>query len=430
MVKNRQSQRSVGGIRSRAVAIASLVGAVTIAGCDTLLEVELPGQVPAETLDNPTTAALQRLGAQADFECMVANYAGVAGLFTDELVFSTSFLAYNVQNNRAVTPSDNNTLRCVNGNGFNYQGITYTALAQGRDVTRRLEQWTDAEVPNRNELLSYTANYAAYAMTYLGEGWCEAVLENGGAVLQPREVLLAAEEWFTKALNAAEAAGVEETRNLALVGRARVRLNLGGEYLDGAVADAEKVPAGFEFSATYSGASPDRENKLYVAMQRGNLVSVWEPFRNLTVDGVPDVRPGVINGNRKGVDGITDMWYTTKYAEVDSPVRVASWDEAQLIIAEARLGQEAVDRINAVRDAYGLPRYEPANPSDDDAILDQVLEERRRTLFLEGHRLNDLRRHDGRLQWEEGVNHTGSATFGQQYCFPLPQREQDANPNA
>src|SRR5690606_28972648 len=199
------------------------------------------------------------------------------------------------QNNRAVTPSDNNTLRCVNGNGFNYQGITYTALAQGRAVTRRLEQWTDAEVPNRNELLSYTANYAAYAMTYLGEGWREAVLENGGAVLQPREVLLAAEEWFTKALNAAEAAGVEETRNLALVGRARVRLNLGGEYLDGAVADAEKVPAGFEFSATYSGASPDRENKLYVAMQRGNLVSVWEPFRNLTVDGVPDVRPGVIN---------------------------------------------------------------------------------------------------------------------------------------
>jgi hypothetical protein len=55
-----------------------------------------------------------------------------------------------------------------------------------------------------------------------------------------------------------------------------------------------------------------------------------------------------------------------------------------------------------------------------------VLEERRRQLFLEGHRLNDMLRHD--LPFPTGENHKGQA-WGPITCMPLPDQERLNNPN-
>lgn len=83
--------------------------------------------------------------------------------------------------------------------------------------------------------------------------------------------------------------------------------------------------------------------------------------------------------------------------------------------------------INAVRATYeGIPPYVPVDVNDGDEILAQVIEERRREFFLEGHWLGDKRRHDIPFKTE---NHKGQ-TMGSQTCIPLPQRESDNNPNA
>ena len=75
-------------------------------------------------------------------------------------------------------------------------------------------------------------------MTILGEGFCQAVLEPYGPALKRRQTLAVAEEWFTKGLQYAQTANDANLRNLALLGRARVRLDL--KNLDAAVADASR----------------------------------------------------------------------------------------------------------------------------------------------------------------------------------------------
>ena len=72
------------------------------------------------------------------------------------------------------------------------------------------------------------------------------------------------------------------------------------------------------------------------------------------------------------------------------PVPIASWREAQLIIAEAEGGQEAVNRVNILRNHHGLPNYTGGtSPAEIQAL---VIQERARELYLERHHLNDLQR--------------------------------------
>ncbi|MHB1225590.1 MAG: RagB/SusD family nutrient uptake outer membrane protein, partial [Gemmatimonadaceae bacterium] len=106
----------------------------------------------------------------------------------------------------------------------------------------------------------------------------------------------------------------------------------------------------------------------------------------------------------------------------DTPIPMASWREAQLIIAEARPA-EAVAAINRLRASQGIPAVTPAEGADVPAL---VLEERRRQLFSEGHRLNDMLRHD--VAFPTGENHKGQP-WGTMTCMPLPEQERQNNPN-
>jgi len=150
-------------------------------------------------------------------------------------------------------------------------------------------------------------------------------------------------------------------------------------------------------------------------------------YRNLRVDGVADPRVRVTDTGRRGNDTSTPLWLQQKYPTATSNIRIASWAEAQLIIAEAELGQEAVNRINALRTIHNLPLYQPANVSNAQAIFAQVIEERRREFFLEGgHRYNDMLRH--KIPFPTGLNHKNEP-YGDITCMPLPEAERLSNPN-
>ena len=392
-----------------------------VAGCESLLDVELPTRVPAEALDDPAMAAILVGGAVADFECAYANYVAATALLTDELIISTEFIAPTSWDLRSIT-ADNGNLGTAGCNSFGFglfQPLS-TARFQADDAHSRIDAFPDAEVPGKSALLAAASAYAGYGLTLLGEAFCRAAVDQSPA-LQPAEVLAMAEQRFDVALQEAQSAGDQELLGMAKVGRARVRLNLGN--LSGAASDAREVPAGFAKMSTHSGVNARRENTLWVYNQRDLMVSVDPRFRDLTVDGMPDPRVPVEDAGRVGHDGLTQLWLQMKYPQVGSPMRLASWEEAQLIIAGAEGGQSAVDAINNVRAAYGLPAFTSGTATEIQAA---VLDARRRGLYLEGHRLNDMLRFG--LEFDTGLNHKG-VPFGNTTCLPLPEAEISSNPN-
>jgi len=79
-----------------------------------------------------------------------------------------------------------------------------------------------------------------------------------------------------------------------------VRLDLG--KLTEAAADADLVPAGFVYNATYSSTNDRRRNRLFFDGQTNLYLSVDPRFRNLTVGGVA-VAPVRVTDVEKAITG-------------------------------------------------------------------------------------------------------------------------------
>jgi hypothetical protein len=408
--------------RLSAFAFIAVVGA----GCDNLLKVDLPTSIPEESLGDPRMAQTLALSAQGDFECAFATYAGSAALYTDELVASTEFAADNALDSRVAGTSggvDQGGGTCLNSRNALY-GPLSTARFVADDAFKRLDAWTDQEVPGRNAMRASTALYAGYSLVMLGEGFCEIAID-----LSPRmnsaAVFAQAEDRFTKAIAAATAAGSGSANigNAALVGRARARLGMGKKAE--AAADARLVPTGFQFNATFSSTNTRRENYLNVHIYRNLFWSVDARLRGVMINGAPDPRILTTNQNRFGPDGFTPLWFPAKYPTAATPIRLASWREAQLIIAEVEGGNSvSVERINAVRATYGIAPYAGGTPAQ---VMAQLVVERQREFFLEGQRLGDMVRLN--LPWDTGRNHKNNFNLGPSGCIPLPSQEKENNPN-
>lgn len=407
--------------RRRGILLLGLPILLTTAGCDRLLDVELPSRLPAEALDNPSLAQTLVLGAVADFECAFTNYVAATAMLTDELIGSTGWIAPTTWDQRRIF-ADNGNLGSSGCTALGWGVFTPLSVAyfQSQDAIERIESFDDADVPGKPSLIATAAAYGAYTLTLLGEGFCEAAVLLG-PIQTPTQILERAEAEFTTALDLARQAGLDDIENMALVGRARARLDLGKKAE--AAADARQVPEGFVMEATYSGSTERRWNRVAVDFHENFYISVDPRFRDLEVDGVPDPRVPVFDAGRNGHDGITPSILSGKYSTNSDPMPIATWEEAQLIIAEAEGGASAVDAINRLRDKAGLPHFASSDPAQ---IMSQVHEERRRELFLEGHRINDYLRLG--LPWDQGTTHKG-VPFGPTTCLPLPDVERDNNPN-
>jgi starch-binding outer membrane protein, SusD/RagB family len=394
---------------------------IGLAGCDSLLDVSNPASVDAVDLDNPSLAETLFNGALGRFECAYVNQIIVVSLLSEELINSSNWAPIRPYALRT-QDIESTTGGCPEGRTSNATGA-YSVLQQARflaeDGAARIEAFDDAQVPGKEEMLGWMEGYAGYATILLGEGWCEMAYDGGP--LETREASFGrAEALFTSALARAQAINNAEMRNTALVGRARARLNKGD--LTGAASDAEQVTEGFVRNAEYATVSGGRENRIANYHNLNRFVTVnWMEYGDLTIDGEPDSRVPVEDTGGLGQSGNVPFWEQLKYSGPGSPIPIASWEEAQLIIAEAR-PDEAAAAINRLRSAQGLPEY---TPSGEGHIAD-VLEERRRQLFLEGHRHNDMLRHD--LPFPTGANHMGEFR-GDLTCLPLPLQERENNQN-
>ena len=417
-------------------ALAALVALGTAAceGIEDLLEVDAPSQIPVEALNDPLKAQLLVNGVVADFECAYGAYAALGGILGEELIETTQTANRWPYERRTVLTSD-----ALYGEfGCEALGV-YRPLSTARwtadQVLTNLETWTDAQLPanvNRMQLIATTAAYGGYTYLTMGEAFCSMAFDAGPEV-QSNEAFQRAEERFTRAITAATQVGGTvgaDLRNMALVGRARARLNL-GRYAD-AAADAAQVTTGYVRNITASAASTRRNNRVWSQnSSSSNNTSVGTRYRGMTVGGVADTRVPVVESSppRNATDG-TRIWEQRKYTSAAAPLPLASWDEAQLIRAEAaaRAGDatQATGFINALRTRASLPQYGGGTP---DEVLAQVIEERRRELFLEGQHFFDIRRFNLPLVPAPGTVFSKGGTYGSTRCLPLPDIERLNNPN-
>jgi starch-binding outer membrane protein, SusD/RagB family len=423
-------------IHLRLTGLALLAAAIA---CDELtsLDQEAPSRVLSRDLITPANAQLLVISSVSDFECALANYIVAGGLVGDELVDAQLSQAGWDHDRRSIVPSLNAyaTATCNNTQVMGPYTPVNIARYQGDVILRALEGWTDAQVAGRTNLISQAAAHAGYSLILLGEGMCTGAID-GGPELSRAQIFAEAEARFNTAITAAQAASNDSILNMSRVGRARARLNQGN--LAGARTDAVAVPSTFLRLASYSAppASARRQNIIHVQGFIGFYSSIDPTLRGLTVEGVPDTRVPVEDAGRNGHDGQTRVWRTTKYPQPNSSIPIASYDEAQLIVAEvdaasAATAGNALAIIQNLRTRAGLPQYTGGTTQAEIQAL--VREERRRELFLEGQRLNDIIRFNITLSPAAGTPFKNGGVYGSavgsQACFPLPDVERNNNPN-
>lgn len=419
--------------------------AVSVACRDiTSLKQENPGSASVGTLFVPANALLLTNSAIADFECAYNRYVIGSGLFTDELsvaIVQSGNFDYDAR--RLPTNATYGTNNCgappTGAPSSTQQPGIYTPLSVARatndTILAKLEGWTDAEVPNRSKLIGQAATSAGFSLILLGEGMCSAAI-NLGPEIQPAALFTEAIARFDKAITAATAAGDNATLNLARLGRARAKLDAGGAAnLAAAASDAALIPPTFVASTSANAIDPRRQNAIFVHISQSSFSTVDPSYRNVLVPGgtTQDPRVAVTDLNRNGTATGTRVFLPTKDGTNATPVRLASYAEAQLIIADnaVSLGDlpGAVTAINNARARTpGLPVYTlpvGATPADVQA---QIIEERRREFFVEGHRLGDLRRTGTPFVPAAGAPYPFLGTYGAQTCFPLPDVERINNP--
>jgi hypothetical protein len=413
--------------------LATLAAGVFAIACDTskMLDVQAPNSVPVDIYSDPAFATLMVNSVIGDFECAFGSFVVAEGLATDELHDS----ALNNGNwnmdrrDNAFTSGFYGVNPCTTVTGI-YTPLS-TARGEADAAINSLKGWTVAQVPNIKTLEAQANLYSGFSYATLGMAMCQAAFDKGPLVNQMGMFALA-EQRFTAAIAAAQAASLTNVLNAAYAGRARVRLYQ--RNTAGAIADAQLVPAGFVFNAAMDATNARRFNHIYSAISTSGALTVETTARALTTEtGQVDPRSATVRLNVAPADGLNQIFIPTKYnaatltAGQSIPQPITRYAEAQLILAEAQGGASAVTIINAMRAAASLTPY--SGPTDAASIKALIASERQRVLFLEGFRAFDIERLNLPLVPAVGSPYLQGGVYGGTVCFPLPDIEKNNNPN-
>jgi hypothetical protein len=423
---NRQQSKVRRGGRALGFGLALSVG--VISGCDGLLDVDLPGQIVEDAVFQPSQAVTLVSSAIGTMECAFSEFVGSTASGNEDVFLRvTGWWGGSFEYQTAP-----GTANCNTGEtGFGWWTSLHYSRYLAEATYARLGQWSDAEVANRGRLQAQTAIYAGLAYEILGSHFCEIAVEAGPA-MSPDETLAAAEKWYTDALGhiggtdfAIPGGVTTSARQMALTLRARTRFARGN--MEGAAADARLITNGYRaFATRTAGGERTRWNRVVNANNNAGWGTVSGPitwwtgpgnwpetipytgYRNLGIraDGravldtghavLTTEGAGIVRDTRTPVNQIFQangqpllfnafpVWRQVKYTSLESNIPLANWEEARLILAEVEGGQAAIDHVNVIRTAHNLPRVTYLSPTDAAGIQRMIIEERRRSLFLEG----------------------------------------------
>lgn len=168
----------------------------------------------------------------------------------------------------------------------------------------------------------------------------------------------------------------------------------------------------------FSGAGNDRFNPLFYALNQRRYM-VHPSFIN-------DAEAGDTRLNKTAaadtvtIDGLAGSVQTFLYKTNVDPVALIRNEELILLMAEANIPSNpaaAINALNVVRQAAGLSDY--SGGQSEAELVNELLRQRRYSLFGEGHRWIDMRRYD-RLD-QLPLDRPGDEVFVQ---FPRPLLEE------
>jgi hypothetical protein len=408
--------------------LRQLVGAaavvITASACSGVLDIEYPGRIPAEQVDDPSLANVLVTGVVGDLECAYNNYVAGNAAHSDEYETANSNGTGAAWGERGITASSGDY---VDGpcegtfTSFGLQTVMHTARLQATDVFAKLNGWTDAQVPNRKLLLARTRTYGGYPYVFFGESYCEVAFDGAPAVSRAQS-LATAETIFAEAITLATAAGDNDMLNLARVGMARTKMNL-NKWAD-AVAVASQVSVGYVKMADRGTENDRRYNKLHENHTIGGLYVIADAYRTMN-----DPRVVVRDAGRGAFNPGIRLWVTDKYTSLGDPIRLASYLEARLIQAEGLAQQNQVTAAMAILNARRAElTLTPLTATTQAEAVQAVIGERQRELAFEGgHRINDILRYT--IPWKgangstKTVNDYTGRPYGGTTCWPLPNSE-------
>ncbi|WP_295124352.1 RagB/SusD family nutrient uptake outer membrane protein [uncultured Chitinophaga sp.] len=149
----------------------------------------------------------------------------------------------------------------------------------------------------------------------------------------------------------------------------------------------------------YALAAGDVINPLYFPQNENGEIRVVHPSYITDMEAgdnrIAKAALRTTPASEAGLTGAYDFWL---YKSETDPVSIIRNEELVLLYAESKIQLNALtdarDALNQVRAWHGLPVYSEAMTKE--ALLDQLLKQRRYSLFGEGHRWVDMRRY-GRL---------------------------------
>ena len=425
----------------RALALIGALTATTVVGCDIskTLSVEPANLIPAVTLEAPENAALLVAGSASDFDCAFNSFVVVGALIGEEFEDALQTASRWPYDQRTVTANQSMYAQssCT---GLGVYTPLQAARVSNSNVRRLLEGWTDAEVTGRQLLIARTSAYEAWSQLLIAEAFCETVFSTikgetieWGTKITRAQALDSAIARFSSAITTAQGVGgvaADSIRYFSLVGRARANQDKGN--MAAARADAVLVPAAFVWNVTASNNNTRRQNRVFQESNTGQVPSssVGARYRQASYTSDPRIR--VVNRGTFSSGTNVPLWAQNKYTAVSSPIPVATGTEMQLLIAEADIASNRANTlaiIATMRAAGAQPAYTGTTAAQD---KDEIIDQRRRALFLTGTHLGDLIRYDLTLSPAAGSLAPWNQQFGpdkgSQLCMPLPQVEILNNP--
>lgn len=421
-----------------AFSVAALAGATA---CNDFLVAENPGAVEEPDVNDPAYANLISGGPIYAFQLAYTDASYWNSQLTDEL-YNRAVFAEEGQIDRRELFSDMTYI-----NAFIYSPLQ-RARFLGDDAAKRLKIIL-GDTATRDLRVARSLAYGAYSYVYLGETMCETPIDLS-APKTPEVIFTDAITRFQEAItiaaaakaqllagpapNANAVAATDSVRNFALVGAARAALNKNDKTA--AIAFANQVPVGFDFRAYYTDNTTGQRNRVYERLTVGSNAFLQNtPFQAMIDD--PRI-PRIAGTTGRAFTPLSPSSFSTftntvaggVFAPVMS-VRIASYLEAQYIIAEAQGPTAATLAFVNTRRAAGL---QPVVTLTGDALMAELRDQRSRDFYLDGHRLGDLRRYLKYYQvdlFPKGAYPTSTAgqVYSTSICWPLPTNEINSNPN-
>jgi hypothetical protein len=413
-------------------------------GCKDLLTVQNPQAFTDDAANSATLLPAVAAGAEGDMQVSVGALATMTGMLSDELWHtgtwsdwldvSKGLIRKNWPFNGAFTTPENQMLQA--------RGAAESASKRFENVMK--------DSAHVSPLFITSEMARAWSDVELAMAVCQIPSTAGAAPVSDTAIFKQAADTFTMLIPLIQAAHFTKDAdrqarlNQARAGLARSDLMLGN--YDGALTNAQLVPAGFRYDAVYSNNSAFQNNQM---ANQGNAnynrsfsirASVWGSLID-TVDfalrdpysGKPDPRIPLGHDNNnslgyaRGSDGVSPFYSIGKYPSLASPIAITKSEEMNLIIAEVKwrkgdyAGAVAAMNINREEPSVALPDLTvPTSGDVSTQIRDMILQERFAVLFAEGSRMQDLYRF-GLVTARLGP---GRATK-----LPLSRTEQLTNPH-